>query len=129
MPTQNYIAEITGFSRQTVNKHLSEGEDASVYAEHIRNFSAMAPHVLTRIVKAATSRDNSVPAMRLYFELLEKFQGKGQLSIPGTQHNYIQINNTIVKQEALQQLHPEQLKQIEEMMQRNLPAPDTENAD
>ena len=129
MPTQNYIAEITGFSMQTVNKHLSEGEDASVYAEHIRNFSAKAPHVLTRIVKAATSRDNSVPAMRLYFELLEKFQGKGQLSIPGTQHNYIQINNTIVKQEALQQLHPEQLKQIEEMMQRNLPAPDTENGD
>ena len=67
--------------------------------------------------------------MRLYFELLEKFQGKGQLSIPGLQHNYIQINNTIIKQEALQQLNPEQLKQIEEMMQRNLPAPDTENGD
>ncbi len=129
MPTQNYIAEITGLSRQTVNKHLSEGDDASVYAEHIHNFSAMAPHVLTRVVKAATSQNNIVPAMRLYFELLEKFQGKGQLSIPGLQHNYIQINNTIIKQEALQQLNPEQLKQIEEMMQRNLPAPDTENAD
>ena len=61
--------------------------------------------------------------------LLEKFQGKGQPAIPGLQHNYIQINNTIVKQEALQQLNPEQLNQIEEMMQRNLPAPDTENDD
>jgi hypothetical protein len=30
---------------------------------------------------------------------------------------------------ALQQLNPEQLKQIEEMMQRNLPVPDTENED
>ena len=61
--------------------------------------------------------------------LLEKFQGKGQLPMPGLQNNYIQINNTIVKQTALQQLNAEQLKQIEEMMQRNLPAPDTENAD
>ncbi len=129
MPTQSYLAEITGLSRQTVNKHLSEGEDATVYAEHIRNFSAMAPHVLTRIVKAATSQNNSVPAMRLYFQLLEKFQGKGQLSIPGLQHNYIQINNTIVKQEALLQLNPEQLKQIEEMMQRNLPEADAENGE
>jgi hypothetical protein len=129
MPTQTYIAQITGLSRQTVNKHLSEGEDASVYTEHIRSFSAMAPHVLTRIVKAATSRDNSVPAMRLYFELLEKFQGKGQLPVPGLQHNYIQINNTIIKQEALQQINPEQLKQIEEMLQRNLPVADAENGE
>jgi hypothetical protein len=56
-------------------------------------------------------------------------KGKGQLAIPGLQHNYIQINNTIVKQEALQQLNPEQLKQIEEMMQRNLPEADAQNED
>jgi predicted transcriptional regulator len=121
MPTQAYISETTGLSRQTVAKHLAEGEDASVFAEQMQNFSAMAPQVLTRVVKAAMHSDLSVPAMKLYFQMLEKLQDKGQVPMLSQQNNYIQVNNTIIKQQTLQQLSPEQLQQIEEIVQRNLP--------
>jgi hypothetical protein len=43
--------------------------------------------------------------------------------------NELHIAHSEVRCCALQQLNPEQLKQIEEMIQRNLPAPDTENGD
>ena len=128
MPNQNYIAEITGLSRQTIAKHLSAPELTSIYSEQLMNFNIMAPQVLNRVLLNATYRNASVPDIKLYFQLLEKMQDKNQSTI-FNQHNYIQINNTIIKQETLQQLSPEQLKLIEEFVQKSLPVTDTLHAD
>jgi hypothetical protein len=59
-------------------------------------------------------------AAKMYFDILEKMQGPNPPAIYGTQNNYLQINNTIIKQETIRQLSPEQLKQIEEMVEKSL---------
>jgi hypothetical protein len=71
----------------------------------------MAPHLLANVYKLALSGD--VRAARLYFEIIGAKTTQPQNTLPGTQHNYIQINNTILSQENLARLTTEQLNQIE----------------
>lgn len=56
-----------------------------------------------------------IKAARLYFEVLGNI-GKSNLAI-NTQNNYIQINQTKLSQEIIKQLSPEQLDQIEAVLQ------------
>jgi hypothetical protein len=56
----------------------------------------------------------------MYFDILEKTKDPNTTTVYGTQNNYLQINNTIIKQETIRQLSPEQLKQIEEMVEKSL---------
>jgi hypothetical protein len=121
IPTQTYISEITGLSRQTVNKHMAEGDAKSVLAEQLDHFAMMAPVVMGKLLHAVLEY-RSLPAMKMYFDLLERTQGRLPVM---QQNNFIQINNTVLKQETLQQLSTEQLKQIEEVIKgslKNMPA-------
>ena len=66
IPNHTYIAEITGLSRQTVAKHLSETEVTSIYDEQLINFSVMAPQVLNRVIEGAAAKHAKVPFIKLY---------------------------------------------------------------
>lgn len=57
-------------------------------------------------------------AARLYFDILGNFGGKqsGLNTTINTQNNYIQINQTKLNQEIVQQLTQQQLNQIEAVL-------------
>ena len=118
-PNQTQIAAATGLSRKTVQEHMAQGSDNSVFADHLRQYTLMAPlvmdTVLHKIIDAADMK-----AVKMYYEILEKMKGPNALNIYNTHNNYIQINNTVIKQETISHLNPEQLKQIEEMVWKTL---------
>jgi DNA-binding MarR family transcriptional regulator len=111
MPTQTEIAYHTGLSRQTVAKHLKEYKTQPEFIQQAQQFTFMAPQLLANVYKLAVEGD--VRAARLYFEMIGAKTTPPQNTLPGTQHNYIQINNTILSQENLASLTAEQLNQIE----------------
>jgi len=111
MPTKTAIAEQTGLSRQTVTKHFKEYKKRPEFAEQAEQFKFMAPQVLANVFKFALTGD--MRAARLYFEMIGAKTRQPLNTLPGTQNNYIQINNTILSQENLARLTAEQLNQIE----------------
>lgn len=111
MPTQTEIAHLTGLSRQTVAKHLKEYKKQPEFIQQAQQFTFMAPQLLANVYKFAL--DGDIRAARLYFEIIGAKTTQPQNTLPGTQHNYIQINNTILSQENLARLTAEQLNQIE----------------
>lgn len=114
-PNQTQIAAATGLSRKTVQDHMAQGNDNSVFADHLRQYTMMAPLVmdivLHKIIDAA-----DIKAVKMYYEILEKLNGPNASNIYNTHNNYIQINNHVISQEALGRLSEEQLKQIVEMV-------------
>jgi hypothetical protein len=114
-PNQTQIAAATGLSRKTVQDHLAQGNDNSVFAEHLRQYNMMAPVVMDIVLhKIIDSAD--MKAVKMYYEILEKLNGPNAQNIYNTHNNYIQINNHVISQEALGRLSEEQLKQIVEMV-------------
>jgi hypothetical protein len=114
MPAKNVIVRQTGLSRQTVFKHLKEYKQHPDYTAQVEQFKFMAPNVLANVFKYALNGD--MRAARLYFQMV----GATNVQQPGTvineQNNYIQINNTKLSQQNLEQLSPEQLNQIENII-------------
>ena len=121
MPNQAYIATATGLNRKTVQEHIVKGDDNSIYIEHLRQYTMMAPRVMDIVLNEAVG-ERSMKAAKMYFDILDKMRSPNAPNIFHTQNNYIQINNTVIKQETISHLSPEQLKQIEEMVQKSLPA-------
>lgn len=119
IPNQTQLAQLTGLSRKTVNEHMAANNSQSRFAEHLQQFGMMAPQILNIVLRSALKFGN-LQAVKLYFNILEKYNGPGAQALLN-QNNYIQINNTVIKQETIQQLSPEQLMQIEEIVQRNVP--------
>jgi hypothetical protein len=109
MPTKSAIAAQTGLCRQTVATHFKEYKKRPEFCEQAEQFKFMAPQVLANVFKQALAGD--MRAARLYFEMIGA--KKPDAALPGTQNNYIQINNTILSQENLARLTTEQLNQIE----------------
>ena len=116
MPTKNMIADETGLSRQTIHKHLKDYATHSLYAEEMRKFKFMSDRVLAKVYKYAMNGE--VKAARLYFEVMGNLGNQSGLnSTINTQNNYIQINQTKLSQETIKYLSPEQLNQIEAVLQ------------
>lgn len=116
MPTKNKIAYDTGLSRQTVHKHLKGYAEHPIYAEQLKRFRFMADIVLARVIKQAAQGD--IKAARLYFEIMGDFSKQAGINPTfNTQNNYIQINGNVISQDIVQQLSPEQLNQIEAVLQ------------
>ena len=115
MPTKSAIAAQTGLCRQTVATHFKEYKRRPEFAEQAEQFKFMAPQVLANVFKHALAGD--MRAARLYFEMIGATKppkvSYGPATLPGTQNNYLQINNTILSQENLARLTTEQLNQIE----------------
>jgi hypothetical protein len=115
MPTKNQIANDTGLSRQTVHKHLSGYAEHPLYAEQLNQFKFMADRVLAKIIKLAGHGD--VKAARLYFDVMGYMKGQpSSNTLIKNQNNYLQINGTVLSQEALKHLNSEQLNSIEAIL-------------
>jgi hypothetical protein len=119
LPTQMEIAEKSGLSRQTVNKHLKEIGKTPYLKEYIETFRFMGPKVLARVYAFAVNGD--VKAARLFLQATGYLQGTNNPSTGiETQNNYIQINNTIINQSKLKELPLDKLTQIEEILNKVL---------
>jgi hypothetical protein len=114
MPTKSALAEAAGLSRQTINKHIAEHKQHPEYMAEMEQFKLMGNNVLANVFNAAGKGD--MRAARLYFEMIGTLNKNAAGTVVNKQNNYIQINNTILSQESLQQLSAEQLAQIESIV-------------
>lgn len=123
MPTKNTIAYDSGLSRQTVHKHLKEFTEHPFYAAQLRQFKFMADRVLAKVIKQAALGD--MKAARLYFEVIGNLNGQlmNNNTLIKTQNNNIQINGTVISQEIIKYLNPEQLNTIESILKTVLENP------
>jgi len=115
MPTKNAIANATGLSRQTVYKHLNGFAENPLYFEQLQQFKIMADRILGKVIKAASLGD--MKAARLYFDVIGHYNAHSEKKVLiKKQNNYIQINGTILSQEAIMQLNEKQLSKIEAIL-------------
>ena len=80
----------------------------------------MHAKILANLFKYAVT--GNVKAARLFYEVtggLDDSRGKG--THIQNQNNYIQINGTVLSQETIKQLRPEQLNSIEAILKNALP--------
>lgn len=121
MPSKTEISNKAELSRQTVHKHLKEYHQHPHHLEQMEQFRFMATRVLAMVYRYAINGDTS--AAKLYFNIIGLLNN-GQQSTKATvqhQNNYIQINNTILSQQSIQHLNPEQLNSIEAILKTALP--------
>lgn len=124
MPTKTEIATKTELSRQTVHKHLKEYTNHPQYLGQIEQFRFMTSKVLANVFQFAVNGDTG--AAKLYFNVMG-FMNNGQPpnnTLIQNQNNYIQINGTVLSQETIKHLNPEQLKTIETILKTALPQPE-----
>ncbi len=123
MPTKTEIANTTELSRQTIHKHLKEYMNHPLYLGEIEQFRFMTSKVLAKVFQFAINGDTG--AAKLYFNIMG-FLNNGQASnntLIQNQNNYIQINGTVLSQETIKHLNPEQLNTIETILKTALPQP------
>lgn len=113
MPTKTAIAKKANLSRPTVDKHLKEYSLNPLYIEQLEQFKFMSNKVLAKMFQLALNGD--VAAAKLYFKMVGNTLSNN-LATPTTQNNYIQINNTILSQEAIEHLNPEEKQTIETIL-------------
>ena len=119
MPTKTEISMKTDLSRQTVHKHLTEYNTSNYYTDFKQQFHIMESKVMTTVFQYAINGD--MKAARLYLECIGGLKnissGKSQNNTSNTliqnQNNYIQIGGTILNQEIIKNLKPEQISTIE----------------
>jgi hypothetical protein len=115
MPSKVALAQATGLSRQTIHKHLRNLTIAPELTHYTDMFTLMTPHVITKILEKALSGDMN--AAKLYMQAANKETGSITPDVViNHQNNYIQINGTVLSQQAIQQLKPELLQQLEEII-------------
>jgi hypothetical protein len=114
MPSKSLIASSTGLSRLTVHRHLQTFNEHNIYQNERESFGLMKHQVVSQILRAALRGD--LKAAKLFLD------AASQLDAPdkGTTNNYIQINKTVINQQIIQQLKPQQLRQIEHIIEKSL---------
>lgn len=116
MPTKTEIATKTDLSRQTIHKHLKEYTNHPQYLGQIEQFRFMTSKVLAKVFQFAVNGDTG--AAKLYFNVMG-VMNNGQApnnTLIQNQNNYIQINGTVLSQETVKNLNPEQLEIIETIL-------------
>jgi len=110
MPTTADIAFATKLTRTTVKKHLKHHHLSPNLSDQTNGINIMLPRVMGGLLQQALHGD--LKASKIYMDAAIK-----QTTTPATtvinQNNYITINNTIINQQLIEQLKPEQLKKIE----------------
>ncbi len=121
MPNKTELAEYAGLSRYTVHKHFKEYMHAATLDEQKEHYQLSITLVVDSLLKAALK--GNVKAGITYLQLMGKMPG-GSTTIQ-TQNN-IQLNKTVINQQTIQQLKPEQLQQIEQIINDTQPKPEEE---
>lgn len=119
VPSKTEIAKFTGISRQTVHKHLSEYNTSPLFASQLEEFRILGTKVLASIYEEALKGD--IKAAKLFLQTTGWINGSGQKVSIGNQNNYIQVNGTIINEEALKQLPPDQLALLSNMIKGVIP--------
>ena len=118
MPTKSHLVNETGLSKATVYKHIQSLKASPLLNEQNEYFALMTKQVLGKVLQTALHGD--MAAAKLYLNTMSKQNtGTGSDIVINNQNN-IQINSTILNQQTIQQLKPEQLQQIEEIIKRSL---------
>ncbi|WP_313100164.1 winged helix-turn-helix transcriptional regulator [Epilithonimonas sp.] len=112
LPQQSQIADKTGLSRQTIHKHLKELQNNQLYKDLSEQFKFMQQKVLGEVLRQAIKGD--MKAAKLYLDVVSGQRGKTKIN---TQNNYLQINGILVDEEKLSKLKPDQLQQLERILQ------------
>lgn len=119
IPSTGQIAAETGLSRPTVRKHLKNFKQNELYLEQRAAIDIMANNVMAKVMK--TALDGDMRAAKIFLANVNLNEGKSE-TVVNNQHNYIQINSTVISQQSIQQLKPEQLLQLEQLLKNSLPA-------
>jgi hypothetical protein len=123
MPSRNEIAQETQLSRQTIHKHMAEYASNPQYLQQVEQFRFLTTKVLAKVFVFAVQGD--IGAAKLYFNVMGCLGGQSNNTLiqnqQNTQNNYIQINGTVLSQETIKHLNPEQLTAIENILKVALP--------
>ena len=120
MPTTGELETLTGLSRQTISKHLKEYSTHPLFLEQAEQFKFMHAKILANLFKYAVT--GNVKAARLFLEVTGGLsENRANNTLIKTQNNFIQINGTVLSQEAIKHLKPEQLNSIEAILKNALP--------
>jgi len=115
LPSKSKIAEATGLSRETVYKHVKNFAENPGEQNTLNTLSVMTEHVLANVLRVALQGD--MQASKLF---LDSYQKLNPNKIVSQQNNYLQINKTIINQQIIQQLKPEQLNRLEQLIAAEL---------
>lgn len=119
MPSKTEIAIKTELSRQTIHKHLKEYMIHPTYLQQVEQFRFMSAKVLAKVFKFAVNGD--MAAAKLYFNVIGMSGQNANNTLIQNQNNYIQINGTVLSQETIKRLNPDQLNIIENILKTALP--------
>jgi hypothetical protein len=120
MPTVTEISLKSELSRQTIHKHFKEYATNAHYLEQVEQFKFMSSKVLAKVFKLAVNGD--MRAAKLYLSTMGmNNEPAPKNTLIQNQNNYIQINGTVLSQEAIQRLSDEQLNTIEAILKAALP--------
>ncbi len=110
LPTTADIAYDTKLSRTCVKRHLAAYNSSPNLSDQTKGMGMMLPSVMGGVLRQALHGD--LKAAKIYMDAATKQTGAPPATVIN-QNNYIQINNTIINQQLIEQLKPEQLKKIE----------------
>jgi len=121
MPSKTELASHTGLSRSTIHKHLKDYASHPQYMEQVEQFRFLTSKVLAKVFQFAVNGD--IQAAKLYFSMVGSMNnGAAQNNtLIQNQNNYIQINGTVLSQESIKSLNPDQLNTIETILKTALP--------
>lgn len=120
MPTQSEIATKTELSRPTISKHIKEYSNHPLYLSEVENFRFMASKVLAKMFEFAVNGDTG--AAKIFLKAIGfNNETNPNNTLIQNQNNYIQINGTVLSQETIKHLNPEQLNAIETIFKTALP--------
>ena len=115
IPTKSELAAECCLSRKTIHEHLRNFNGNEAWEDQKGAVDILNRNIMGTVIKAALRGD--LRAAKLYFETTKAAKG-GETTI-NNQLNYIQINKTVVNQQVIQQLKPEQLQLIEQIITGN----------
>ncbi|MEC5173907.1 hypothetical protein [Chryseobacterium nepalense] len=120
MPSKTQLSHRTQLSRQTIYKHLKDYKNSAYYAELQQQFNIMQSQVMATVLRHAVNGD--MRAAKLYLESIGALRNSAQSNsgnninnntLIQNQNNYIEIGGTILNQQLIQNLNPEQINMIE----------------
>ena len=117
MPSKVEIANKTGLSRPTIDKHLKEYASNPLYIQEIEQFRFMTAKVLSKVFAFAINGD--IRACKLYLEIAGNMNGLNSSKTINNQNNFIQINGLTISQEQIQQLNAKQKAKIKDILTYN----------
>ena len=123
MPSRSEIAQKADLSRTTIYKHLKEYTTHPLYIEQLQKMRILATDVISKVYQSAMTGD--LGSQKLYLNVMG-FLPNTQIQ---TQNNFIQVNNTILTQETIRHLNPEQLLIIESILKTIILQPEAMTSD